>query len=162
MYVCTCVYIYTYVHMYIRIFLLILDPSSVFASILIFSDQMLGQPLTLECRVRVENEMVSTIDIIWRSENIILETVEGVTATNNSQEYVDTYNITQLSTEDNGRIYKCEAIVSTSPLVAVSDDILIDVTGENHYKLALIFTVYTCMHLFFSCSTYSNHNNITK
>ena len=116
-----------------------LDPSSVSVNIVTLSNQTLGQPLTLECRVSVENDIVSTIDIIWSNDDLILETVEGVIATNNSHVYIDTFNITRLSTEDNGRIYKCETIVSTSPLVAVSDYILVNVTGENHYKLMYMF-----------------------
>ena len=148
MYIRTYMCLHIQLHRYFRMFLPILDPSSVSVSIVTLSDQMLGQPLILECRVRVENEMVNTVDIIWSSKNIILETVEGVTVANNSQVHVDTYNITQLSTEDNGRAYKCEAIVSTSPLVAVSDDILIDVTGENHYKHTVcIYLQYAHMYI---------------
>ena len=105
------------------------------------SNQTLGQPFTLECRVSVENDIVSTIDIIWSNDNLVLETVEGVIATNNSHVYIETFNITQLSTEDNGRVYKCETIVSTSPLVAVSGYILVNVTGENHYKTMYIFII---------------------
>lgn len=114
-----------------------LDPSSVSVNIVTLSDQTVGQPLTLECRVSSEDEIPTRIDFTWSADGLVLKSVEGVTATDNFQIYTDTYSISQLSTEDNGRIITCEVVISSIPLVVVSNNITLDVVGKNYYELTV-------------------------
>ena len=92
----------------------------------------MGQPLTLECNVSAENEIPTRIDFTWSANSSVLRNSEGVTATDNLQIYTDTYNISQLSTEDNGRIMICEVVISSVPLVVVSNSITLNVIGKNY------------------------------
>ena len=104
------------------------------------SDQIVGEPLTLKCDVSAENEISGRIDFTWSNDNLVLQTVEGVTTTNSSQVFTDTYDILQLRTEDNGRIFNCEVVLSKIPLVVVSTNMTLEVTGKNNYKLLKLFT----------------------
>ena len=76
--------------------------------------------------------ITSTVDIIWSSDGVELEVIEGVnvsSTTNNSVVYTDTYTISQLNTTNNGREYQCEVVINTSPPVMASDTVRLDVIG---------------------------------
>ena len=47
--------------------------------------------------------------------------------TNISQIFIGYYTILQLTTNDDDRIYQCEVTINSSPLVTVTDDIMIDI-----------------------------------
>ena len=92
----------------------------------------LCQSPTLECRVTTVRGIISRVDIIWRKDGIELDRREGVSvnlATDNSVVYVDTYNISQLNTTDNGREYQCEVVINTSPPVMANDSVRLNVMG---------------------------------
>ena len=44
--------------------------------------------------------------------------------------YTDTYNISQLGTDDEGREYQCEVVINTSLPVMANGSITLDVMGE--------------------------------
>ena len=76
--------------------------------------------------------IISRVDIIWRKDGIELDRREGVSVnftTDNSVVYVDTYNISQLNTTDNGREYQCEVVINTSPPVMADDSVRLNVMG---------------------------------
>ena len=94
--------------------------------------QTVGQSLTLECNVSTVRGITSTVDIIWSSDGSELERMEGVnvsSTTDNSVVYTDTYNISQLSTTDDGREYQCEVVINTSPPVMANNSVRLDVMG---------------------------------
>ena len=106
--------------------------------------QTVGQSLTLECNVNTVRGTTSRVDIIWSSDDTdveimegsgdgrILERMEGVnvsSTTDNSVVYTDTYNISQLSTTDDGREYQCEVVINTSPPVMANNSVRLDVMG---------------------------------
>jgi len=94
--------------------------------------QTVGQSLILECSVTTVRGITSTVDIIWSSGGIELERMEGVnvsSTTDNSVVYTNTYNISQLSTTDDGREYQCEVVINTSPPVMANDSVILDVMG---------------------------------
>jgi len=94
--------------------------------------QTVGQLLTLECSVTTVRGITSRVDIIWSSDGRELERMEGAnvsSTTDSSVVYTDTYNISQLSTTDDGREYQCEVVISTSPPVMANDNITLDVMG---------------------------------
>jgi len=94
--------------------------------------QIVGQLLMLECTVITVRGITSTVDIIWSSDGTELKRMEGVivsSTTDNSVMYTDTYNISQLSTTDDGREYQCEGVINTSPLVMANDSVTLDVMG---------------------------------
>ena len=94
--------------------------------------QTVGQSLTLKCNVTTVRGITSRVDIIWSSDGIEFERMEGVTVsstTDNSVVYTETYNISQLSTTDDGREYQCEVVINTSPPVMANNSVRLDVMG---------------------------------
>ena len=95
--------------------------------------QIVGQSLVLECRVTTVRGITSRIDIEWSIGNITLQRTEGVNFTSTASDsvaYKDTYNITQVSTFDDGRVYQCKMIINTNPRLMATDSITLDVTGK--------------------------------
>jgi len=95
--------------------------------------QIVGQLLTLECSVTTVRGITSTVDVVWSSDDTELERMEGVivsSTADNSVVYTDTYNISQLSTTDDGREYQCEVVINTSPPVMANDSVTLDVMGK--------------------------------
>lgn len=73
---------------------------------------------------------------MWSSDSSsALRNVEVVATTYNSKVYVDTYNLSQLSTDHDGTTYICEIVVSEVPLLVVSNNITIDIIGKNFQNL---------------------------
>jgi len=94
--------------------------------------QIVGQLLTLECSVLTVRGIISRVDIIWSSDGRELERMEGVnvsSTTDNSVLYTDTYNISQLNTMDEDRMFQCEAVFNTSPSIMANNSVTLDVMG---------------------------------
>ena len=95
--------------------------------------QIVGQSLILEANVTTVRGITSRIDIEWNVGNTTLQRTEGVNITSTSSDsvvYKDIYNITQVSTLDDGRSYQCEVIINTNPQLMATDSITLDVTGK--------------------------------
>ena len=105
--------------------------------------QTVGQSLTLQCEVITVRGITSRVDIVWSNGGKELQRMNNVPSTtmSNSLVYTDSYNISQLSTTDNGRVIQCEIVINTSPPVMANDSITLDVTGK---LLPTIF--YECIH----------------
>ena len=94
--------------------------------------QTVGQSLILECNVTAVRGITSRVDIIWSSDGTEIDMMEGVnvsSTTDNSVVYTNTYNISLLSTTDDGREYQCEVVINTSPPVMANDSVTLDVMG---------------------------------
>ena len=98
--------------------------------------QTVGQSLTLQCEVTTVRGITSRVDIVWSSGGTTLRRMNNTAATimDNSLVYTDSYNISQLSTTDEGRVIQCEVVINVSPPVMASDSITLDVTGEYIYS----------------------------
>ena len=93
----------------------------------------MGQSLILETNVTTVRGITSRIDIEWSIGNKILQRTEGINITfteSDSVVYKDIYNITQLSTFDDGRVYQCKVIINTNPQLMATDNITLNVTGR--------------------------------
>ena len=95
------------------------------------NDQTVGQSLTLQCEVTAVRGITSRVDIVWSSNDIVLKRINGTIATimNDSLVYKDSYNISQLSISDDGRVIQCEVVINASPPVMATDNITLDVMG---------------------------------
>ena len=49
----------------------------------------------------------------------------------NSEVYEVTYDISLLSTSDDGRVMECEIIIMTTPSIVATNNITLDVTGKH-------------------------------
>ena len=101
-------------------------------SITVISNQTVGQSLTLESSITTVRGITSRVDIVWRSNGVELRRIEGVNvsfASDSSVTYTDYYNVFQLNTSDDGRVYQCESFVNTSPPLKADGNFILDVTG---------------------------------
>ena len=93
------------------------------------STQIVGQSLTLECSVATVRGITSRVDIMWKTGNLMLATMEvkNVSSNNSYVMYSSSYTIPQLSTTDDGRVYQCEVVINTSPPVMATGSVRLDV-----------------------------------
>ena len=91
--------------------------------------QIVGQSLTLKCEVTTVRGITNRVDIVWSSNDIVLRRINDTMATtmDSSLVYTDSYNISQLSTTDNGRVIQCEVMINASQQIMAS--ITLDVIG---------------------------------
>ena len=109
--------------------------------------QIVGQSLILEANVITVRGITSRIDIEWSIGNTTLQRTEGVSitsTTSNSVVYKNIYNITQVSTFDDGRVYQCKVIINTNPQLMATDSITLDVTG-NQLLYITSMCLFCCM-----------------
>ena len=90
------------------------------------SDQITGQPLTLECNATAVRGITSSVDISIFS----LETFEDVDPiiVGNSAVYSATFTLDELTAFDNGRLLVCMVNINGTTAFA-SDAITLDVLG---------------------------------
>ena len=104
-------------------------------------NQTVGQSLTLECSVTTVRGIASRVDIVWRSNGLELKRTEGTNISNiqdNIAIYIDSYDISQLNTSDDGRVYQCKIFVNVIPLVMANHSITLDLTGKL-YSSQLVY-----------------------
>ena len=95
--------------------------------------QIVGQLLMLECRITTVRGITSRIDIEWSTGNTTLQRTKGVNITSTASDsvvYNDAYNITQVSTFDDGRVYQCKVIIDANPQLTATNSTTLDVTGK--------------------------------
>lgn len=74
------------------------------------------------------------MDIIWSSNGLELRRIEGVhsiSISSNSVVYTGSYEISQLSTNNNNRTYVCEVSVNVAPSITANASVILNVTGKN-------------------------------
>jgi len=91
------------------------------------TDQVTGQPLTLECNATTVRGITSSVDISLFS----LETVEDVNPiiVGNSAVYSATFTIEELTSFDNGRLLFCDVNINGS--FVGFDSLTLDVLGKE-------------------------------
>ena len=97
-------------------------------SVTALNPQIEGQSLTLQCEVTTVRGITSRVDIVWSNGGTVSRRIEGVSST--TLVYTDSYNISQLSTTDEGRVIQCEGVINANPTVMGSDSITLNVIGE--------------------------------
>ena len=97
------------------------------------SSQTVGQSLTLQCEVTTVRGITSRVDIVWSSDGTVMRSADSVVLlmVNNSLVYIDNYNVSSLSTTDDGRVIQCEVVINTSPPVMASNNITLNVIGKH-------------------------------
>ena len=107
-----------------------------------------GQPLTLECTIVAVLGISSTLDIVWYADGLTVEVrrVDNITAmsiiNNTAAVYGDSYVISSLTRQHNGRLYSCQAVINDKPLLITSSSIRLHVackfTREKYYITILV------------------------
>ena len=102
--------------------------------ILIAADiQTVGQSLSLECIMTTVRGITSRIDIQWRRDGVEIRKIIEVSvssSTSSSILYRDFYNISLLTTAEDGRVYQCEGVINTTPNLTAESSIILDVLGK--------------------------------
>jgi len=101
-------------------------------SVTALNNHTVGQSLTLQCSGTTVRGITSRVDIVWSSNGTVLERTDNVSSTTmgDSLVYTDYYNISQLSTTDDGRVIQCEVTINTIPSVMASESITLDVISK--------------------------------
>ena len=117
-----------HLYLYLSIFLFTVHTPDL--ALVVQTIPIVGQPVSLWSGVNTVRGIISRVDFIWRSDGIELERMEGVSATSiTGTLYIDTYTISQVSTDDDGRVYQFEVVINTSPPVIVTSNVTLNVTG---------------------------------
>ena len=109
-------------------------PNSTNVTVTAPNTQIVGQSLILECSVTTVRGITSTIDIQWSIGNTVIQLIEGINSTlstTSSVSYETTYNITQLTTSDDNRVYQCKVLINTNPLLTTTDNVTLNIIGNN-------------------------------
>ena len=92
------------------------------------NSQIVGQSLTLECSVNTVRGITSRVDIVWSSDDLLVEGIKANSTTETVVTFTSIFTIPQLSTTDDGRVYQCEVVINTSPPVMATGNVTLDVT----------------------------------
>ena len=118
-----------------------------------------GQPLMLQSVMSTPTGISSTVDFVWSRDGMNLEYIENITSNFSSPElvvYTNIYTIPLLGTYDDDIVYECEVIINSSPILKITDSIIINVTG----MCALMYCSNYFIVIHF-CSSSANCYNIT-
>ena len=125
--------------MMFKFYILIIVPTPN-ATVSALNFQTVGQSLTLQCEVTTVRGITSRVDIVWSSNGIVLRRINDTmdTTLDNSLVYTDSYNISQLSTTDDGRVIQCEVVINASPTITATDNITLNVMGMYIHFLTVL------------------------
>ena len=120
--------------------------------------QIVGQSIKLNSNVIAVVGITSRVDVMWFKgvNGFQLARFEGVTANYLNDSfllYSFSYTIPLLSTADDGRVYQCEVVINTSPLVNATGSVILDVTGKM-----LTLSILCCLES--SVHVYNTENSI--
>ena len=111
-------------------------------------NQIVGQSLTLKCDITTVRGITSNVNLIWSSNGVNIKRTEGINVnsrTSNSLLYKDSYNISQLSTDDENRTYNCMAVIATPSPVKTTESVTLNVTSK------LYLCIYMCSYILLFC-----------
>ena len=96
------------------------------------SEQIVGQPLMLECAMSTPRGISSRVDLVWSRDGVEVEHINDISSNFSSPEvvvYTNIYTIPLLGTYDDDIAYECEVIINSSPILTIIDNVMLDVTG---------------------------------
>ena len=108
-----------------------------------------GQSVTLSCRIVAVRGITSRVDIVWYDNSVQVRRMDNVTASminDTTAVYTDSLNVSILTRQHDGRVYLCEAIINSEPLLATFSYITLSVTCKFvNYYVYLYYTMYVYM-----------------
>ena len=124
----------------VRMYISVSNSTNVMVTTL--NEQIVGQPLMLECAMSTPRGIDSRVDIVWTRDGVEVERINDVSSNFSSPEvvvYTNIYTIPLLGTYDDDVVYECEVIINSSLLHIISENVTLDVIG-------MIF-IYFCIHI---------------
>ena len=127
-------------------------------TVVTLNNQIVGQPLMLECEMSTPRGINSRVDIVWTRDGVEVERINDVSSNFSSPEvvvYTNIYTIPLLGTIDDDVVYECEVIISSNLLHNIAGNVTLDVIGmctikhhDNYYTYLFYF--------YSSCTSYFN------
>ena len=113
------------------------------------NNQTLGQSLTLQCEVTAVSGITSVVDIVWSSDDMVLQTTSNLTAAimNDTVVYSDSYTTDPLNTGDSGSTIQCQVVINTDPPVKNADTVELMLSGKH-----MLFHICVCPSNPFVCA----------
>ena len=98
------------------------------------NEQIVSQPLMLECAMTTPRGIDSRVDIVWTRDGVEVEHINDVSSNFSSPEvvvYTNIYTIPLLGTYDDDVVYECEVMINSSPAFIIKDNVTLDVIGTD-------------------------------
>ena len=95
--------------------------------------QTVGQSLSLECIVTTVRGITSRVDIVWYSDGVEIKRTSGVNISSSNSSsilYRDFYNISLLTTAEEGKVYQCRGVINATPNLTAESRVYLEVTGK--------------------------------
>ena len=96
------------------------------------NEQIVGQPLMLECAMSTPRGISSRVDVVWSRDGVEVEHINDVSSNFSSPEvvvYTNIYTIPLLGTYDDDIVYECEVIINSSTPLRITNNVTLDVIG---------------------------------
>ena len=97
------------------------------------NEQIVGQPLMLECAMSTPRGITSRVDVVWSRDGVEVKHINDISSNFSSPEvvvYTNIYTIPLLGTYDDDIAYECEVIINSSPPLKISKDVTLNVFGK--------------------------------
>ena len=96
------------------------------------NQEIVGQPLMLECAMSTPRGITSTVDVVWSRDGVDLDFIENISSNFSSPEvivYTNIYTIPLLGTYDADIVYECEVIINSNPILRITNNVTLNVIG---------------------------------
>ena len=129
-----CTHVYNYVHSDIATYLLSISSHCIKflfhlaivpipnVTVTALSNLTINSSLLLKCSVTTFEGINISVDIEWKSNGELINSTKFKITENAESVFNDSYIDHYLTTEDNGTIYQCNAIINTPTPVNATDD----------------------------------------
>ena len=90
-----------------------------------------GQSVALNCSIEAVMGITSRVDIVWYDNGVQVRRMDNITASIiniTTAVYRDSLNISLLTQQHDGRLYSCQAIINSDPMIFASSSIRLNVT----------------------------------
>ena len=107
------------------------------------NEQIVGQPLMLECAMSAPRGISSRVDVVWSRDGLEVEHIADISSNFSSSEvvvYTNIYTIPLLDTYDDDIVYECEVIINSSPLFKIKDNVTLHVYSMNNHAYKTFVT----------------------
>ena len=99
-----------------------------------------GQSVALDCSAVTVKGITSRVDIAWYSVGQVRR-VNNVTVNiiNDTAVYRDSFKISSLTSKHDNRVYSCQIIINSDPMVDAISSVRLDVTCKSIMKCTYVY-----------------------
>ena len=104
-----------------------------------------GQSVALDCSAVTVKGITSRVYIVWYSGGQVKRLNNNVTASiinDTAAVYRDSFNISSLTGKHDNRVYSCQIIINSDPLIAAISSVRLNVTCKSTIKCMYVCATY--------------------